>query len=302
MTKFDAYEAVTERIIAALEAGVVPWRKPWTSVGGNLPLSMSSKKPYRGVNVLLLAVANMEGNYTSPWWGTYAHIAERGGQVRKGEKSTLITFWKQINVTDKETGETKRLPLLRVFRVFNADQADWEEGKKPVTPIRGELVDNDPIDAAEAVVNGYPNPPVIIKRIVDKAYYTPIPDEITVPVIEQYQSVSEYYSTLFHEAIHSSGHKNRLNRPELMTFSHFGDEMYSKEELVAEMGAAFLCAHAGIEAEATLENSAAYIGHWLAQLRNDKKLIVSAAAQAQRAAEHILGVSYAEDNGEAVAA
>src|SRR4051812_34442047 len=144
--RFDAYQAVTDTIIASLEKGEVPWRKPWTQAG-NLPLSLSSKKPYRGVNVLLLALVG--ASYPSPYWGTYNKIAELGGQVRKGEKSTMVPFWRQILVKDTdENGRPvkKRIPMLRVYRVFNVEQADWPEGrKKPDPPVKPELVEHDPI-------------------------------------------------------------------------------------------------------------------------------------------------------------
>lgn len=291
--RFDAYQAVTDTIIAALEKGVVPWRQPWTQAG-NLPLSLSSKKPYRGVNVLLLALVG--ASYPSPYWGTYNKIAELGGQVRKGEKSTMVTFWRQILIKDTdENGKPvkKRIPMLRVYRVFNVEQADWPEGsKKPDPPVKPELVEHDPIAAAEAIVAGYPNPPVITRMLSDRAFYMPSTDVITVPELSQYQDAGEFYSTLFHEIGHSTGHKSRLARPDLASFSHFGDEKYSKEELVAELTSAFLSAHTGIEA--TLDNSAAYIEHWLGVLRGDHKLVVQAAAQAQKAADHVLGVVYAE--------
>lgn len=291
----DAYEVITDQIIAALEAGTVPWRKPWTSAG-TLPLSMSSGKAYRGVNVLLLALVGEP--YASPYWGTYAQISERGGQVRKGEKSTRITFWKSLKITDKETGKPKIIPMLRYFRVFNADQAEWPEGsKRPETPVKGELVEHDPIAEAEAIVAGFENAPQVTICRSDRAYYVPSEDTITVPELAQYQTPEAYYSVLFHELGHSTGHATRCNRKGIQTFSHFGDEKYSKEELVAEMTAAFLCAAAGIEI--TLDNSAAYIASWLRVLKGDKKLVVQAAAQAQKAAEHIQGISYAKDDAPA---
>ena len=296
--KFDAYTAVTDTILEALEAGTVPWRRPWTSAG-TLPLSLSTGRPYRGVNVMLLSLLGAQ--YDSPYWGTYKKIAELGGQVRKGEKSTMVTFWKKLTITEEVDGKKQRkdIFMLRVYRVFNIDQADWAEGsKRPATPA---LVDHDPIAEAEAIVAGYPDAPPIHRTLSDRAYYVPSTDEITVPVIEQHASPEHFYSTLFHEMGHSTGHTSRLARPNLMTFSHFGDEKYSKEELVAEMTAAFLSAHAGIEV--TLDNSAAYIASWLRVLKGDRKLVISAAAQAQKAAEHILGTTpapQAEDADEKV--
>jgi antirestriction protein ArdC len=302
-TKFDAYEAVTATIIKALEAGTVPWRKPW-GASGTLPLSLSTKKAYRGINPLLLSLSALEGGYTSPWWGTYKRISEMGGQVRKGEKSTMVTLWKRIKITetDEVTGEKKPkiIFMLRVYSVFNAEQADWAEGKEPVNPATSRT-QHDPIEAAEAIVAGYPDAPRITRTASDQAFYVPTTDEITVPEIGQYAHAEEFYSTLFHEMGHSTGHPSRLDRPNITSFSHFGDEKYSKEELCAEMTAAFLCAQAGIET--TLDNSAAYLASWLRVLKADHKLIVQAAAQAQKAAEHVLGIAaYTEEEVSADAA
>lgn len=295
-TKTDPYDEITDRIIAALEAGVAPWRKPWTSAG-TLPLSMSSGKPYRGLNVMLLALTALEQGYASPYWGTFKQINERGGNL-KGAKSTVVTLWKTFRKVDPETGEPRTMFFLKTFRVFNADQAVWPEGsKRPVLDV--ELADHDPIAEAQAIIDGYvggENGPAYRSIRSDSAHYVPATDSITVPELNQFATPEEFYSTAFHECGHSTGHRTRLARRELATFTHFGDEMYSKEELVAEMTAAFLCGHAGIET--TLDNSAAYLANWLKALRNDKKLLVSAAGAAQKAADRIRGVSYAEPKEE----
>lgn len=290
--KRDAYAIVTEAILTALESGTVPWRKPW-SAAGVFPLSMSTKKPYRGINVILLSLAGAQ--HASPWWGTYKKITEMGGAVRQGEKSTIVTFWKKLRITEEVDGEKvkKDIFMLRYYRVFNADQADWTEGKKPVSPQRpaNELT---PYADAEAIMAGYRNGPTVTRKPSDQAFYLPSADTITLPELSQYSTADEFYSTAFHELTHSTGHPSRLARPGILTFTHFGSELYSKEELVAEMGAAFLCATAGIDPANTMPNSAAYLASWLRVLKGDRKMIVHAAAAAQRAADHIRGVSFAE--------
>jgi len=280
--KFDIYEHVTNRIISALEEGVVPWRKPWGGVGGFYK-SLSSGNPYRGINQILLAVAGEDG-YASPWWGTYQEIARRGGQVQKGQKSTQIVFWGKTEAKEAnpKTGKKDEYWLMRYFNVFNAEQAD--ELELPVDET--EDIHHDPIETAEAIAEGYPNPPD--KRVGgDRACYSPRNDTITVPSQDAFDVNEEYYSTLFHELAHSTGHETRLKRKGITDFDAFGSHQYSKEELVAEIGAAFLCAHAGIEQD-TLANSTSYINSWLSRLKNDKKLVVQAAQQAQKAADHIL--------------
>lgn len=294
----DVYSIVTETVLAALEAGTVPWRKPWASAG-TFPLSMSTKKAYRGINVLLLSLAGAQ--YASPWWGTYKKIAEMGGAVRRGESSTMVTFWKKLRITEKDEdgAETKRdIFMLRYYRVFNADQADWTEGRKPASPERPDN-EVDPLAGAEAIIAGYRNGPSVTRKLSDRAFYTPHDDSIVLPELSQYESASEFYSTAFHELTHSTGHSSRLDRDGFRTFGHFGDTNYSKEELIAEMGAAFLCGIAGIDPDTTLPNSAAYLASWLKVLRGDRKLIVHAAAAAQRAADHICGVSFAPSEAEA---
>lgn len=163
----DAYDLVTETIIKALEDGTVPWRKPWTTAG-SFPLSLSTRKPYRGINVLLLGLAGTQ--YTSPWWGTYKKIHEMGGQVRKGERSTVVTFWKKLRITEEIDGkkQPKDIFMLRYYRVFNADQADWTEGRKPVPPVKGELTEHERIESAEAIVSGYANGPAI-QRVLGRS-------------------------------------------------------------------------------------------------------------------------------------
>lgn len=273
------YDQITERIIALLEQGTVPWHKPWKAQTG-LPRNLVSQKPYRGINVFLLIAAG----YESPFWLTFRQAIQLGGAVRKGEKACPIVFWKQLAVEDEERKEPRNIPLLRFYHVFNVAQCD---GIEPATPEK-ETLPNGITKPVEIVAN-MPQPP-LIKHGMTRAFYAPREDYVGMPMRERCGNEDEYYSTLFHELVHSTGHASRLNRVTLTESAGFGSNPYCKEELVAELGAAFLCGQAEI-AERTINNSAAYLQGWLEQLRNDRTLIVQAAAQAQKAADFILGQS-----------
>ena len=280
--KIDVYQIVTDQIIEAMDRdGLPPWRKAWNGGLAGLPMNAVSKKAYRGVNVLLL----MANSYTDNRWVSYKQAQELGGTVKKGEKSTIVTFWK-INKAEKEdaNGEivTKTIPMLRYYRVFNVEQCEGLTKLKPLT-----VVEHDPIPEAEAVVAGMPNPPSIDHLGGDKAFYSPMMDSISLPAKCSFGKVEEYYSTAFHEMGHSTGHQSRCNRKNVCEINHFGDDNYSQEELVAEFCAAFLCAETGI-IPATLENSAAYIKSWKNGLKADKKMVIFAASQGQKAADYIL--------------
>jgi antirestriction protein ArdC len=284
--KQDAYQVVTDRIVEALEGGTIPWEKPWRSLRGELPTSLSTGRPYTGINTWLLSLTAFVEGYSSPFWGTYNQIKARGGHVRRGEQSTQIVLWKRVDrVVENEKGEKEESSygFLRFFNVFNADQCDELELEQPTD----ELEELDPIEAAESIVVGYLQGPRI-QHGGNRAFYSPTVDIVQMPQRGQFKSSEHYYGTLFHELVHSTGHEDRLKR-EMNGWSPDTLEDYSKEELVAEMGAAFLCGEAGIELE--IEHSAGYIQHWLGRLRDDKKLLVSAAAQAQKASDHILGIS-----------
>jgi antirestriction protein ArdC len=290
----DAAAETTAKIIAALKAGTIPWHKEWKSSGtGDLPRSMSTLKRYNGSNVLVLWLAALTNGYTSEFWGTIKQINERGGRVRKGQKSTEIILARTFEKT--EVGEdgvekTRRIPLLRLFHVFNAEQCDWPEGSRSplVVEPQGDAV--SPIEAAEAILAGYLADGPSVAHGGDRAFYRPSEDHIQLPPVEAFTSAEAYHSTAFHEAVHSTGNTKRLARPGIAdgTFGAFGDKVYSEEELVAELGAAFLSAIAGIEQKATLDNSAAYIAHWISQLEQDEKLIVRAASAAQKAVDLII--------------
>jgi len=281
----SSYEVITAQIIKQLESGVVPWRKPWTS---RFPMNLKSQKEYRGINVFLLA----SQGYASPYWLTYKQALSIGGNVRKGEHGTQVTFWK-IGEYSKESrenpGELSNYTsvLLRHYTVFNMLQCDG-------LPDCGTGASINPIAECESVVKAMPNAPRITPS--DAAWYRPSTDIVGIPPIDTFQTSEGYYSTLFHELAHSTGHASRVGREGIETLNSFGSESYSKEELVAELGAAMLCGVTGIE-KSTLDNSAAYLATWIKRLKDDSKLIVSAASQAQKAADYILGkAAFATDS------
>ena len=280
------HRIVTERMIAALQRGTVPWRKPWQATAVQ-PRSMSTGQPYRGVNPFLLAMTAAEEGYASPYWGTYRQIAELGGQVRKGEHSTLVVFWKktQTEHRDSQTGEltVRQLPVLRYYRVFNAAQADHLPGQ--FHPPPGERIQ---ISQPQAVLDRYlADGPQLLHVPGDHADYHPATDTIRLPLRAQFRTAEGYYATAFHEAGHSTGHPARLNRPGITAFDHFGSGKYAREELVAQMTSSLLCAQTGIENPEIFENSASYINNWLTALNNDHRLVITAAAHAQRACDVI---------------
>lgn len=289
----QTYDIVTEKIIEMLEAGTAPWHKPWNAEMG-MPRSLSTGKRYRGINIWLLG----SSMYTSPWWGTYRQITERDSQVRRGERGTLVVFWKKTKrrVTDDSGEESDRAGfILRYYKVFNAEQC---EPSLIVPEIPGsEVYEHEPIEAAQEVADGYfaASGAPGFRVGGGRASYSPGADVVSMPQREAFHSGEEYYSTHFHEMTHSTGHSARLARPDLLASHSFGDENYSREELVAEMGAAMLSGFTGID-QVTLPSSAAYLAHWVKVLRGDTRLVVTAAAQAQRAADWIAGIRYEEDS------
>lgn len=279
MAKFNIYEEITNRIIEQLENGVVPWHKPWSGVA-NGAYNRISKKPYSLLNQMLL---KYDGEYA-----TYKQWSELGGKVKKGEKSEIVVFWKVLQIEEDKDGkiEKKSIPLLKYINVFHISQIDGVEPKSI------EVIEHKPIEEAEKIKNDYASREnLIIKELItDEAFYSPSRDYIQVPCKEQYKDIMEFYSTLFHEMIHSTGHRDRLGRLDCsVQFAGFGSENYSKEELIAEIGSAFLMNNIGIETPNTFNNSAAYIQNWLQVLKNDNKFIVSASSKAEKAMKYILG-------------
>jgi antirestriction protein ArdC len=281
----DIYAIVTDKIINLLEDGIVPWRRPWTSAG--LPRNLVSKKPYRGINHFLLSASK----YVSPFWLTMRQANELGGRVRRGELSTIIVFWKVDERPDQEATDaanekgTRRRFLLRYYRVFNVEQCELPQAVLDKLP-KIETHEHDPIDEAERIVAEMPQRPEL-QTGGSKAFYSSLSDRVTMPPRELFTTAEEYYATLLHEMTHSTGHPKRLARATITEAAPFGSATYSKEELCAEMGSAFLCAEAGIS-PVVIENQAAYLAGWLGKLRDDRKLLIHAAAQAQHAADFIL--------------
>lgn len=278
--KFDIYQEVTDRIIEQLKQGNIPWNKPWTGIASGA-FNRVTKKPYSFINQMML---KHEGEYAS-----YKQWASLGGQVRKGEKSEIVVFWKIIQIEEenaKGEPEKKSIPVLKYYRVFHISQVDGVE------PLETSVaVEHEPEKAAENIKRGFMEREGIdIHEVAgDRAFYSVACDHIVTPLMEQFKDVKEYYSTLFHECCHATGAKNRLGRFNMdAKIAAFGSPDYSKEELVAELGSSYLMSHCGIETENTFRNSAAYIQGWLAALANDKRMIVSAASRAEKAAKWVM--------------
>lgn len=281
MAKANVYDMVTNRIIAELEKGKIPWQKPWTGIRSGA-YNRITKRPYSLLNQMLL---QHNGEYA-----TFKQWQDLGGHIRKGEKSEIVCFWKifesKENNPDTEEIEIKKIPLLRYYNVFHISQV---EGVEPLT--EEQLNDKvEPIEAGDKIITEY------IKREhlkfveckSNQAYYSPSNDTVVVPLKEQCQLINEWYSIAFHEISHSSGYKSRLNRIQTGAISAFGSQDYSKEELVAELSSATLMSVAGLETPKTFRNSTAYIQNWLQVLRNDNKFIVSASSKAEKAVNYIL--------------
>jgi antirestriction protein ArdC len=287
----SVYEIITDRIIKQLESGVAPWRKPWSA---KLPVNLLSQKPYRGLNVLTLA----SQGYPSRFWLTFNQANKLGGRIRKGEHSSPVIYWnigeeREYRTRDGETRVSKPF-LLRYSSVFNLSQTEGID--LPASALQ-ETRTNNPIEDCERIVAGMPNRPALEQS--DKAWYAPARDVVGMPSIGLFRCSEDYYSTFFHELTHATGHKSRVGRDGFESVQSFGSESYSKEELVAECGAAMLCGVTGIE-NRTLENSAAYLKTWIERLKSDSRLIVAAASGAQKAADYVLGHQPRADNGGAV--
>jgi len=282
----DVYTRVTERIIADLEQGVRPWIKPWHAehTAGRItrPLRHNGT-PYRGMNVLLLWGEAVLKGYAAPFWMTYKQSQELGGQVRKGEHGSLVVYANTITKT--ETGENgedveREIPFMKGYVAFNVEQIDGLPAHYYAKP-------ENPLPLSERIEHAdrfFANTGATIRYGGNMAFYAPGPDHIQLPPFEAFKDKESFYATLGHESIHWTKHERRLNRD--FSAKRFGDHGYAREELVAELGAAFLCADLGITPEIR-EDHAAYLGHWLNVLREDKRAIFSAAAHAQRATDYL---------------
>lgn len=274
----DIYAEVTNRIISALEQGTIPWHKPW--VGGSSGcVSYSTGKSYSLLNHILLG--GVSGEYI-----TFKQCTLAGGHVRRGERSKMVVFWRPFETVNDETGEVEQHYFLRYYNVFHLSQC---EGVSPRWAVSVRPASNLTPDAtADAVIHDYVLRSGIATRsgASDRAYYSPSTDTVVVPALSQYQKLAEYYSTWFHELVHSTGHPSRLNR--ISDIVAYGDHNYSREELVAELGAAYLLNRCGLETKSSFANNAAYIQGWMHALKNDRRLIVYAAGAAEKAVSLIL--------------
>ena len=276
-----AYEIIADQIIEKLEAGTVPWIMPWNT-SGHAPQNLTSGHIYSGINTILTGMSG----HQSPFWLTFNQAKKLEGTVRKDEHATKICFWKFLERTDS-AGEITTTPLLRYYSVFNSTQCELPA--KITDQIQERLsvekIDFDHIKAAERIIAGYKNSPQI-KWEGQRAAYNPRTDTVFMPPPDTFKTEDFYYTSIFHELIHSSGHPSRLKR---FGTGHEGREKYAKEELTAEIGSALLCKLAGIEPN--IDQSAAYIEGWLRALKNDKRMIISAGSLADKATKHITGAN-----------
>jgi antirestriction protein ArdC len=305
----DVYEQVNNRILASLDAGAVPWQRPWPASVGR-PMSMASGQPYNGVNVLLAGMTALERGYTSPWWGTKLQINALGGHIRQGQRqsegkgATYISVWneREVKPTAEEVaaGADPDEPKIKVYGsmrgVFNADQCEGLPERfypEPGAPV-------EEIAEPEAVLAAYdatPGAALLLYDVHGQAYYDPDADRIHMPSRDGHISAERYYQTGYHERVHSTGHKDRLDRPEVGHGHKFGSPGYGREELVAQMGAAYLCAATGIDTPEVAEQDAAYLQSWITTIKEDKQAVVKAASGASKAADLILEPSRQADPG-----
>ena len=276
----NVYQLVTDRIISQLKQGKVPWQKPWCGVAGGA-FNRITQRPYSLLNQMLLRKV---GEYA-----TFRQWTDLGGKIKKGEKAEMVVFWKLCSVKERDDEdeipddeEERMFPVLRYYNVFHISQVE------NVEPLQKEEIRAvEPICEAQRILTSYIDREDVelVHRKGNKASYSPTFDLITMPLMEQFVNAPEYYSTVFHECVHSTGHSDRCNR--LLKCNPFSKE-YAKEELVAEIGAAFLLNHAGITNPATEKNNAAYLRSWLKELENDNKFIISAAGKAEKAVKYMI--------------
>lgn len=286
--KRNVYQVITDLIVDQLNAGVVAWRKPWTSgAAGVWPINYATKRAYGGFNAFYL---NFVAAGRAPFFMTYKQAQQAGGQVRAGQKGTMIVFFRPAERAKNTEGqpagqqEKEQRGTLQYFTVFHYSQIDGIEFEipAPVEPAEVQV-----IEQAEQLVSGYENCPSI-QSMSQNAFYSGRMDFVNMPKRESFESAEKYYATLFHELVHSTGHQSRLSRVGIVEFDRFGSEQYAKEELIAEMGASFLCGFAGID-PGIIGHNAAYIANWLKALKNDPKLVISAASQAEKAVRYMMG-------------
>jgi antirestriction protein ArdC len=292
--KRDLYQEVTNKMIELLEQGVAPWRCTWSKYGA--ARNYASGHVYTGINAFLMNLTP----HPIPYFMSFKQIKAKGGKVRKGSKANMVLFYKTLFKNEKEgfvSGkqatalqgmgeEVQTIPMLKYYSVFNIEDIEGID----ITIPEVELKEHERIEKCEQLIQSMKNPPEYVHQDANRAYYAPLSDKLNMPALGQFETAEEYYCTYFHELTHSTGHKTRLNREGITKLNPFGSPEYSREELVAEMGASFLAVHTGINLDEITNNSAAYLQGWLKVLKADKKLIFKAAAEAQKAADYILGV------------
>jgi antirestriction protein ArdC len=288
----DIRDTIAQKFLDALNAGIIPWRKPWGGSSAR-PRNAITQKPYRGVNALYLGLlANIKG-YPTGEWLTLNQCKKAGGRVQGSEwkNGTAVVFWKFMKREKMVNGQKveETFPLCRSFTVFNRAQCEGLPLPKETSYT------NNTIETAQRIVDGMPNAPVMNIVQSDSAHYTPSTDTVTLPLLSQFVNAESFYATTFHELAHATGHKSRLNRDGVMAGQGFGSTSYSKEELVAEMTAAFLSAECGI-LDQVEQNSTAYVQHWAARLNKEPRMIIEAAGAAQKAADYILGTTFQTDD------
>ena len=304
----DLYQEITDAVIDSLEQGNIPWARPWGADGAGLrdaPRSVSTGKTYLGTNWFWLELIRQAKGYSSQWWLTFNQAKKLGGMVKKGERGTVAVFWKLISKDeiDPETGEKAVVsyPVLRSFVVFNVDQCDMPAealaklGKRldKLAPVvdAGDAPVIEPIAIADAALMGFIGDQKIgFANGGDRAYYSPSDDRVQMPPVQSFKDSESYYATLAHEAVHSTGHKSRLSRS-FEKQAAFGSADYSREELVAELGASMVLAVLGIDKPEIDQNRDAYIQAWIKKLKSDPKAIVLASGKAAKAADFILDIS-----------
>lgn len=286
--KADLYQITTDKVLAAMAEHGTKWLNPMHGAGMNLamPLNVASRKNYRGANIVILAFSG----YTSQVWGTYKQWAEKGAQVRKGEKATPVVFWQFLDKKDDTSGEIiGKIPMLRQYSVFNAEQVD---GYTPPEVVA--VTPEERIERAEALFSAIP---ATVHHVAGgSAFYRPSADSVTLPPPECFidtptsPALENYYSTLAHELTHWTGHKSRLDR---LQSTGFGSDEYAREELVAELGAAFICAHLELSNEPRADH-AQYLNSWMRNLADKPREFIKAAGAAQKAVDLLTGFSGAE--------
>jgi antirestriction protein ArdC len=292
--KIDIHQELTDRIIEKIKEGVKPWQPRWSGYG--LAKNFATGNEYSGINFFIL---NLLSPHPIPYYMTYKQAKEKGGQVKKGSKAERIYFYTSYykdengqNMSESEGqkihaegGKVNRIAFLKHYNVFNVADIEGIEVEAPEKM----LTQHERITACEAVIKGYKNGPKHTTTDPDSAFYLPKTDEVNLPKLERFKTPEGFYLTMFHELTHSTGHESRLSREGVTEPVKFKSERYAREELIAEMGAAFLAGHAGIGGEDVEDQNAAYLSSWLGVLENDTTLIFKAAADAQKAVNVILG-------------